>query len=287
MKKVVEKIKRNKTSTPGPDGLPFAAWKCVADFVGPFFFEVIKELMKGDAPMPSWFNAANLFLLPKKVNSVLPKDTRPISITNTGNRIIASIFKDSCDGPLSHWFLGCQKGFVKGRVIDTNVKFFSRRFYKDMENKKEGYFLLADFSKAFDSISHKFIFAVMKKIGVPRWFSNAIRNLLKGVTSSLSLGGASPLRILIQRGVKQGCPLSPILFTGGLRMTRGATSVIPWCWLTLRVLWNRSPVPQVSKSTRVKLTSSPPSMTGGISSKLLPAPFGPMSRSQTGLNTLE
>ena len=74
------------------------------------------------------------------------------------------------------------------------------------------YNLLLDFSKAFDSIHHCFIFQLLAHIGCPKWLVDTVRNLLFGVTSQVSLHGASFISLLVERGVKQGCPLSPIIF---------------------------------------------------------------------------
>jgi hypothetical protein len=73
------------------------------------------------------------------------------------------------------------------------------------------YFVLfTDNAKAFDSIHHDFILASLCKQGFPAWFINSVHNLLTAVKVSPTL--APDYVIDINRGVKQGCPLSPLLF---------------------------------------------------------------------------
>jgi hypothetical protein len=69
-----------------------------------------------------------------------------------------------------------------------------------------------DTKKAFDSISHEYIAEVLEKFGFPPWFLTLFANLLRDVQVNPRLGGQSNVWISIQRGVKQGCPLSPIIF---------------------------------------------------------------------------
>ncbi len=80
------------------------------------------------------------------------------------------------------------------------------------DTKKVTYALLLDIMKAFDSIDHKFLFAVLKKIRMPEWVTSAIEALMNSVKVTPVCGQGNGGWIKILKGVKQGCPLSPILF---------------------------------------------------------------------------
>ena len=67
--------------------------------------------------------------------------------------------------------------------------------------------------KAFDSIDHDFIFKVLEKIGMPHWVINTIKGLMHDIRVFTTLKNPEKKAIFIKRGVKQGCPLSPYLFT--------------------------------------------------------------------------
>jgi ribonuclease HI len=205
-------LKENKSSAPGPDGIPFQAWRAVADIAAPVFLAVARSLQERDPYIPDWFNQAVLYFFPKVPNATSPGQGRPISVTNTGNRVIAAAFKAVLDDATSAWILPHQKGFVPGRTIDANLQYVTRRYYTDHADGNEGYLLAADFSKAFDSVSHEFIVKVLETINMPRWVINVVSNLLRQATVFLSLKGARAQAIELKRGVKQGCPLSPLLF---------------------------------------------------------------------------
>jgi hypothetical protein len=85
-------------------------------------------------------------------------------------------------------------------------------FHSNLSKELQMFLLFLDTRKAFDSIHHQFLMEVLRRIGLPVWLINVIEALLADVEVSPVLANDKSLRIPIKRGVKQGCPLSPILF---------------------------------------------------------------------------
>jgi hypothetical protein len=72
--------------------------------------------------------------------------------------------------------------------------------------------LKLDFEKAFDTIEHGTILAIMKKLGFPaRWISWT-KMILDSASSSILLNGVPSKIFHCRRGVRQGDPLSPLIF---------------------------------------------------------------------------
>ena len=74
------------------------------------------------------------------------------------------------------------------------------------------YILFLDTAKAFDSVDHGYIIKVLGKLGLPQWVINFVQGILHDVRVFPILAEDTGIFIHIRRGVKQGCPLSPLLF---------------------------------------------------------------------------
>jgi ribonuclease HI len=210
---VRDAIEVSKNSCFGPDGIPFAAWRAIVDHAVPVLHGVLEALCRGVLP-PEGYNHGLLFLIPKK-GTLLPSDTRPISVTNADNRILAKAVVSAITPALLATLHHSQKGFVKGRAFEDHIRELNERFYEiaEDEDRLENLFILfMDTAKAFDSIDHDFIHVAIRRTGLPGWFSSLVRGLLHGAAVKTTFKGAKNVWIPIGRGVKQGCPLSPLLF---------------------------------------------------------------------------
>ena len=76
--------------------------------------------------------------------------------------------------------------------------------------------LQIDFYKAFDTISHEFILSTASKLGIPVTLLNWIRIFLTNLTAQINLNGYLSDPISVKCGIRQGCPLSMLLFLIGI-----------------------------------------------------------------------
>ena len=105
-----------------------------------------------------------------------------------------------------------QRGFITGRNGCDHTVNINTLFYEAVKRKKERILFLLDTAKAFDSIDHQWINHILARVSFPSWVRNFVRAALTGVKVSPYFGGPPTDWIVIERGVKQGCPLSPLLF---------------------------------------------------------------------------
>ena len=100
---IMQAIKASHETAPGPDGIPYKAFKKLGAYAASFLHDVAEDLQEpGAAGTPAAsFNYAILCCLPKKASRVdekygevyEPSKTRPLSIVNTDNRLIANAYR--------------------------------------------------------------------------------------------------------------------------------------------------------------------------------------------------
>ena len=228
--KIIDLILDTNDSSPGPDGIPFAVYRLLAAQVAPIFKRLVTWFADGNLPSEE-FNSALLFLLPKK-ETFLPEHTRPISVTNSDNRILGKIMVAALAPHLSKYEVlwAAQKGSIAGRQGFDHIRNLNEKFYRAVEDPEgygDYYVFFMDTRKAFDSIHHEFIFEAMEWIGLPVWAINVVKAMLHKVKVTPFFGKRSGIWIKIRRGVKQGCPLSPWLFAICMQVLIFKLSKIP------------------------------------------------------------
>ena len=105
-----------------------------------------------------------------------------------------------------------QKGFVPVDGCFENVKIFQETIKQQRRKRKEYNLAFIDLAKAFNTVSHKSIEKGLKRKGVPVQVIETILSMYEHSTTNITVGGKTTRAIKINAGVKQGCPLSPLLF---------------------------------------------------------------------------
>ena len=151
-------------------------------------------------------------LIPKIPNPISVKDWRPISLLNTDYKILSSIISSRLK-PLLNSVISLQQqcGLPNRQIFNNHLNILSAINYTN-DFLQPLAILEIDFYKAFDTISHKFILSTASKIGIPVTLLNWIQIFLSDLTARLNLNGYLSDPISIKCGIRQGCPLSMLLF---------------------------------------------------------------------------
>jgi hypothetical protein len=160
----------------------------------------------------SQLNNTFVVLIPK---SNLPKhfkDFRPISLCNLCYKLISKIIARRIRPFLSKALSDEQLGFLKGRQILDAVGVAHECIHSLKTKKQQAILLKLDLKKAFDCINWNFLHLVLLQCGFGLIITNWILGCISSATLAILINGEATKTFHCERGLRQGCPLSPLLF---------------------------------------------------------------------------
>ena len=101
---------------------------------------------------------------------------------------------------------------VRGRFIGENVVLLRGIVDYTTETNTAGAILSLDQEKAFDRVDWGFLFRTLAHLGFSSSFVSWVRLLCTGLFSSVFVNGYTSEAFFPSRGVRQGCPLLPLLY---------------------------------------------------------------------------
>lgn len=164
--------------------------------------------------IPKCWKHAIITLVHKKGDKGNPSNFRPIALLQTTYKLFSLI--------LTHRFLKfveqnhiispLQAGFRKKRSTSQQISILTSIFEDRKQFNRELHALFIDFQKAYDSVEHNALLETLRYYNVDPKFIELISNIYQDTDAviRLNIGETNPFKLT--RGVRQGDPLSPILF---------------------------------------------------------------------------
>ena len=208
LEKAVMKLNRGKS--PGPDGIPAEFYQKFWLKIQDLYLDFINAVKTHAIPVEKNVSYTTL-IFKEKGDPYLLANYRPIALMNVDVKILSKLLSMRLLKVLPTVIHETQTA-VYGRRIDNTVHLV--RDLIDLANQKneEGALLFLDQEKAFDRVNHEFLLKVLKQFGFGESFIHWIEILYTNASTQINVNGFLTNQIPLKSGVRQGCPLSAMLY---------------------------------------------------------------------------
>lgn len=224
--KVLKRLKLGKA--PGPDGiLPEMLKEAIVpcdraspsgpkvyrNVLLPVIHAIVKEVFQSGAFPSSWAEAAVSAVF-KKGDRAVMDNYRGIAVGNVMGKVFSMILESRLDkwaeseGKRAEG----QAGFRKGRRTIDQIFLLRHAIDKYKSQDKSLYCCFVDFRKAYDLVDRKVLMGRLAQMGIWGNMLVAIASMYQRVSMAARVDGVVGPRFISNSGVKQGDPLSPLLF---------------------------------------------------------------------------
>ena len=219
MDECLEALKDFKSGkTPGTDGFP-------AEFYRFFWTEISNELIDSfnygfkSGSLSISQRRGIISLIPKKFkDKTILENLRPISLLNVDYKILTKTIAKRLEKVFPNIINIDQNGYVKGRYIGENIRLIQDVIHFTNLTNHKGIAIFLDFKKAFDSVEWSYLNAALELFNFGPDILNWFKIIYNDVSSCVVNNGHGSSFFHLQRGVRQGCPLSGILFVLGIEL---------------------------------------------------------------------
>ena len=217
VRKALLKLPSNKAT--GPDGIPNEALKMGAALLAPYLRKAFNQILLRGEPISAWAEGIMYLIYKGKGNKSDLDNYRGITVNNSLSKVFASLLNDRLSklvekrGVLGQIQNGGRSGrqgldslFVLRTVLEKSAGSGSTA-------EKDLALIFLDLSKAFDKVPHDLLWDKLARMGFHPTFIRVLQSLYKDTYVTILVNGCPTEKVYVRSGVKQGCPLSPLLFT--------------------------------------------------------------------------
>ena len=140
------------------------------------------------------------------------KNYRPITLLNTDYKLLTKTLSVQLASHIHTLVHPDQTGFIPRRSIFDPIRLSQTMCaYADFM-EEDGAIVALDQEKAYDKIDHHYLLETLKRFQLPDRFINTVHSLYEKAETAIIINGVASSPFSVTRGVRQGDPLSCLLF---------------------------------------------------------------------------
>jgi len=195
-----------KGKTPGPDGISLEFYLIFYNNIKHLLLDALNYTYLQADHDPILFNGV-ITLCFKKGNPADIQNYRPISLLDVDYKLLNKILNERLKNSLNHLISPLQRHYNHTASITLrDINYLAQR------STTASYLIRLDFKKAFDSIEYNWLNLVLQHQKFPHTFRKYITQIQYHAASQIKVNKSITDSIPINKGVRQGDPLSPTLF---------------------------------------------------------------------------
>lgn len=196
---------------PGPDGFNGLFLKKCWHIIKEDFYQLCFDFYEGNLNIES-INDGFITLIPKTNSPETANDYRPITLLNCCLKVITKLLANRLQKVVLKIIHKNQYGFLKGRSIQDCIAWAFEYIFQCQNSGRKVVLLKLDFAKAFDTIEHSAMLEIMRCMGFDDRWLRWIKCIFSSGKSAVLLNGTPGRQFHCKYGVRQGDPMSPLIF---------------------------------------------------------------------------
>lgn len=203
--------------SPGPDGFHPIFFKSQWEVVGPSIYNFVQQTFENPAIIGD-INHTLLTPIPKVHDPSRPSDFRPIALCNVIYKIVTKVISNRIKPILPDIISHNQSSFITRQNATDNAIILQETVHSmhSMMGRKRYMVIKLDLAKAYDKMEWSFITNSLEMLQFPQHLIELIKACLSSSTFSINWQGKQTQRFSPSRGLRQGDPMSPLLFVTAL-----------------------------------------------------------------------
>lgn len=204
-------LTRTKITAPGLDGLTVKVYKAARNTFVPLLARLFSAIGTCDL-LPPGFHSGVISPLHKRGDRTRPSNYRPIALLNSDYRLLAAILGSRLKPQMAEIIDPAQTAFLPGRHIGENIWAMQLLPHILAADGRTAFIAHCDFAKAYDTVDRDFLLAIMETLGAGTQLLRWVRLFLQCTNARAQVMGRLSKQAAFNAGVRQGCPLSPLLY---------------------------------------------------------------------------